>query len=77
MAIMTEKPVARGQKIPEGRTVPDESPGAFLNTESVPVEPEVEDHLAEPTKEENSQIDMALGAIKDFIWDEGYEEIAE
>ena len=77
MAIMTEKPVARGQKIPEGRTVPDESSGAFLNTESVPVEPEVEDHLSEPTKEENSQIDMALGAIKDFIWDEGYEEIAE
>ena len=75
MAIMNEKPVARGMNVPPGRTVPDESPGAVLNTESVPVEPEVDDKLKEPTKDEEKVIDMALGAIKDFIWDEGYDEI--
>ena len=72
---MAEKPQARGMEIPPGMTVADESPGAVLNTESVPVEPEVEDNLAEPTKEDEGQLDMALGAIKDFIWDEGYDEI--
>jgi hypothetical protein len=56
-------------------TVADESPGAVLNTESVTVEQEVEDNLVEPTKEDEGQLDMALGAIKDFIWDEGYDEI--
>jgi len=72
---MAEKPQARGMELPPGMTVADESPGAVLNTESVPVEPEVEDNLAEPTKEDEGQLDMALGAIKDFIWDEGYDEI--
>jgi len=72
---MAEKPQARGMEIPPGMTVPDESPNATLFTESVPVESEVEDNLAEPTKEDEGQLDMALGAIKDFIWDEGYDEI--
>ena len=72
---MAEKPQARGMEIPPGMTVPDESPNATLFTESVEVEPEVEDNLAEPTKEDEGQLDMALGAIKDFIWDEGYDEI--
>ena len=72
---MAQKPQARGMLVDPGMTVADESPGAVLNTESVPVEPEVEDNLAEPTKEDEGQLDMALGAIKDFIWDEGYDEI--
>ena len=72
---MAQKEQARGMNRPDGKTVADESPGAFLNTESVPIEPEVEDNLAEPTKEDEGQLDMALGAIKDFIWDEGYDEI--
>ena len=72
---MAIKDVQRGFKRPDGRTVPDESPGAVLNTESVPVEPEMEDNLVEPTKDDEGQLDMALGAIKDFIWDEGYDEI--
>ena len=72
---MAQKEQARGMPVDRGMTVADESPGAFLNTESVPVEPEVEDNLAEPTKEDEGQLDMALGAIKDFIWDEGYDEI--
>ena len=72
---MAEKPQARGMEIPPGMTVPDESPGAVLNTESVAVEKEVEDNLVEPTAGDEKQLDMALGAIKDFIWDEGYDEI--
>ena len=72
---MAIKDVQRGFERPDGRTVPDESPGAVLNTESVPVEPEMEDNLVEPTKDDEGQLDMALGAIKDFIWDEGYDEI--
>ena len=72
---MAIKDVQRGFEVPPGKTVPDESPGAVLNTESVPVEQEVEDNLAEPTKDDEGQLDMALGAIKDFIWDEGYDEI--
>ena len=72
---MAQKEQARGMNRPNGKTVADKSPGAFLNTESVPIEPEVEDNLAEPTKEDEGQLDMALGAIKDFIWDEGYDEI--
>jgi len=72
---MAEKPQARGMEIPPGMTVPDESPGAVLNTESVAVEKEVEDNLVEPTVGDEKQLDMALGAIKDFIWDEGYDEI--
>jgi hypothetical protein len=72
---MAEKPQARGMEIPPGMTVPDESPSAVLNTESVAVEKEVEDNLVEPTAGDEKQLDMALGAIKDFIWDEGYDEI--
>ena len=72
---MAIKDVQRGFEVPPGKTVPDESPGAVLNTESVAVEQEVEDNLAEPTKADEGQLDMALGAIKDFIWDEGYDEI--
>ena len=72
---MAIKEQARAMERPNGMTVADESPGAVLNTESVPVEPEVEDNLVEPTKSDEGQIDMALGAIKDFIWDEGYDEI--
>ena len=72
---MAIKDVQRGFEVPPGKTVPDESPGAVLNTESVAVEQEVEDNLAEPTKDDEGQLDMALGAIKDFIWDEGYDEI--
>ena len=72
---MAQKEQARGMERPNGRTVADESPGAVLNTESVPIEPEVEDNLAEPTTQDEGLLDMALGAIKDFIWDEGYDEI--
>ena len=72
---MAIKEQARAMERPNGMTVADKSPGAVLNTESVPVEPEVEDNLVEPTKEDEGQLDMALGAIKDFIWDEGYDEI--
>ena len=72
---MATKDVQRGFEVPPGKTVPDESSNATLFTESVEVEPEVEDGLAEPTREDEGQLDMALGAIKDFIWDEGYDEI--
>ena len=72
---MAEKPQARGMPIPRGRTVPDESPDAVLFTESEAVEPEMDDKLPNPTPDEEKQLDMAVGAIKDFIWDEGYEEI--
>ena len=74
MAIMNEKPVARGMNVPPGRTVPAPEE-EVLFSESVPVEQEVDDKLKEPTTEEEGVIDMALGAIKDFIGDEGYDEI--
>ena len=73
--IMSEKPVARGREIPPGRTVPDQSPDAFLNTQSVPVGPDEVDNLPEPTPEEENQTDIFLGNLKDFIWDEGYNSI--
>ena len=72
---MAVKPQARGMPIPPGRTVPDESSDATLFTESEVVEPEMDDKLPNPTPDEEKQLDMAVGAIKDFIWDEGYEEI--
>lgn len=72
---MAEKSQARGMAIPPGRTVPDESKGAVLFTESVEVEPEVQDGLGKPAEGEEKQFDMVLGELKDFIWDEGYEEI--
>jgi len=55
--------------------VPDQSPDAFLNTQSVPVGPDEVDNLPEPTPEEENQIDIFLGNLKDFIWDEGYNSI--
>jgi len=73
--IISEKPVARGREIPPGRTVPDQSPDAFLNTQSMPVGPEEVDNLPDPTPEEENQIDIFLGNLKDFIWDEGYNSI--
>ena len=72
---MAQKEQARGMPVARGTTIPDKSPNATLFTESVEVEPEVEDNLVEPTKEDEGQLDIALGAIKDFIWDEGYDEI--
>jgi len=74
---MAEKPQARGMQIPPGRTVPDESPGAVLGTESLPVEPEMDDKLPAPSESEEKQLDMLVGALKDFIWDEGYDAIVE
>jgi|TARA_R100001086_G_scaffold46097_2_gene20375 hypothetical protein len=74
---MPEKPQARGLPIPPGRTVPDETEGAVLNTESVPVEAETVDNMPDLTPEEEKQVDMLLGTLKDFIWDEGYNAIVE
>ena len=72
---MAEKPQARGMPIPSGRTIPDDSRDAVLFTDSEPVEPVMDDKLPTPTPDEEKQLDMAVGAIKDFIWDEGYDEI--
>ena len=73
--MMAEKPVARGREIPPGRTIPDQSPGAFMNTQSLPVGPDEVDNLPQPTPEEENQIDIFLGGLKDFIWDDGYNSI--
>ena len=48
---MAEKPQARGMPIPPGRTIPDESQGAVLFTESVEVEPEVKPEIVEEKEE--------------------------
>ena len=72
---LSEKQTQRPRQIPPGRTIPDQSPDAFLNTQSMPVEPELMDNLPEPTPEEENQIDIFLGTLKDFIWDEGYNTI--
>tara|TARA_Y100000310_G_scaffold342967_1_gene448514 strand:- start:1664 stop:2281 length:618 start_codon:yes stop_codon:yes gene_type:complete len=72
---MAIKDVARGFDRPPGMTVADPSLGAM--GESLPIEPETDDGLVEPTPQEERQIDMFLGSIKDFIWDEGYDAIVE
>lgn len=70
---MAEKPQARGMPIPPGMSVPN----GELREESIPMEPEIDEGLPEPTPEEAAQIDQLLGTLKDFIWDEGYDSIAE
>ena len=70
---MAEKPQARGMPIPSGMTVPPEGSAE----DSVAIQPDMQDNMAEPTKEESVQIDQVLGTLMDFIWDEGYEAIAE
>jgi hypothetical protein len=75
--MMPEKPQARGIPIPRGRTIPDETEGAFLNTESLPTGPEMTDEMPPPSPEEEKQVDMLLGTLKDFIWDDGYNAIVQ
>ena len=63
---MAEKPQARGMPIPSGMTVPPEGSAE----DSVAIQPDMQDNMAEPTKEESVQIDQVLGNLMDFIWDD-------
>ena len=64
----------RAQQIPPGQSVvsPED---AELGIQPEPFGPQMSDPLQEPTKEEESQVDMLLGGILDFVWGDGYDEI--
>jgi len=70
---MAEKPQARGMPIPSGMTVPDKNDP----TGSFPIESEIQDNMSAPSSQEEEQIGQVLGNLMDFIWDEGYDAIAE
>ena len=71
---MPEKPMSRPMEIPAGRPVeePDD-----VGRPSQPISPEMTENLPEPTPEEESQVDMLLGSLLDFVWGDGYEAIVE
>ena len=62
--------------MPDGRAPPMEVEG-----QEVPVEmlesfgPQTTEELPQTTDQEGRQVDMLLGSILDFVWDEGYDEI--
>lgn len=64
----------RAQQIPPGQSVvsPED---AELGIQPERFGPQMNDPLQEPTKEEESQVDMLLGGILDFVWGDGYDEI--
>lgn len=70
---MADKPQARGMPIPSGMTVQPEG----SSEDSVAMQPEIQDKMVDPTKDEEVQIDQVLGNLMDFIWDDGYEAIVE
>jgi hypothetical protein len=72
---MAIKDAVRGFERPPGRTVEDETLG--LLGASAPIEQDVDDGLIEPSDQEAKQVDIFLGGIKDFIWDEGYDSVVE
>ena len=71
---MAEKPMNRPTQIPAGRPVEETDD---LGRPSVPFGPEQTDSLPAPTPEEDSQIDMLLGTLLDFVWGDGYDAIVE
>ena len=64
----------RAQQIPTGQSVvsPED---AELGIQPERLGSQMSDPLQEPTKEEESQVDMLLGGILDFVWGDGYDEI--
>ena len=71
MAINSKEQV-RPMPIPSGReSVKD------MSTPSAAIGPEAADKMQEPNNEEMAQVDFLLGSIKDFIWDEGYDQIIQ
>ena len=71
MAI-NSKDQARPMPIPNGRESVED-----MSTPSQAIGPEVADNMQEPTNEEMAQVDFLLGSIKDFIWDEGYDQLIQ
>ena len=72
---MAEKQI-RAQPMPDGIAPPMEVEG-----QEVPVEmlesfgPRAVEELPQTTDQEDRQVDMLLGSILDFVWDEGYDEV--
>ena len=60
---MAEKPQARGMPIPPGMSVPN----GELREESIPMEPEIDEGLPEPTPEEAAQIDQGYDSIAERL----------
>jgi hypothetical protein len=71
MAI-NSKDQARPMPIPNGRESVED-----MSTPSQAIGPEPTDNMQEPTNEEMAQVDFLLGSIKDFIWDEGYDQLIQ
>ena len=71
---MAEKPMTRPMEIPSGRPT-EETDAIGRPTKSFG--PEMTEKLPEPTSEEESQVDMLLGTLLDFVWGDGYEEIVK
>jgi len=72
---MVDKQI-RAQPMPDGRAPPTKIEG-----QEVPVDmlesfgPQTAEELPQTTDQEGRQVDMLLGSILDFVWDEGYDEI--
>ena len=71
---MAEKPMTRPMEIPSGRPI-EETDAIGRPTKSFG--PEMTEKLPEPTPEEESQVDMLLGTLLDFVWGDGYDAIVE
>ena len=71
---MAEKPMTRPMEIPSGRPT-EETDAIGRPTKSFG--PEMTEKLPEPTPEEESQVDMLLGTLLDFVWGDGYDAIVE
>ena len=72
---MAHKQPRSAPNIPHGSPVIDENDP--LSSLMAPGGMEQQDTLAQPTSEEEEQIDMVLGPITDAIWDARYDEVVK
>jgi len=72
---MAHKQPRSAPNIPPGSPVIDENDP--LSSLMAPGGMEQQDTLAQPTPEEEEQIDMVLGPITDAIWDARYDEVVK
>lgn len=69
---INSKDQARPMPIPSGR-----EPVEDMSTPSQAIGPEPTDNMQQVTNEEAAQVDFLLGSIKDWIWDEGYDQVLQ
>ena len=72
---MAEKQI-RAQPMPDGIAPPMEVEGQEVPAEMLEsFGPQAVEELPQTTDQEDRQVDMLLGSILDFVWDEGYDEV--